>query len=134
MQLATAILSIGTKTMCQCSFGSAPTPLKILPTSMINVEKMRAATVMDNVPNVNVGPFGTCNSLANPAVASATAAAFGVLTPQACTPVTTAPWTPGSPTVSIGKKKALTNTCTLQCQWGGTIIISNPGANQTKGA
>ena len=47
---------------------------------------------MDNQPIANIAPFGVCISLANPAVAAATAAAMGVLVPLPCMPVTPAPW------------------------------------------
>jgi hypothetical protein len=75
----------------------------------------------------NVMSFGMCMTLSNPQVAAATSAALGVFTPQPCIPVTTAPWTPGSPTVMIGNKPALNNSCTLMCMWGGVISVMNPG-------
>jgi hypothetical protein len=68
-----------------------------------------------------------CSSIANPTVASATAAALGVLTPMPCIPVTTAPWTPGSSSVMLGYMPALTNNCTLMCTWGGVIQVTVPG-------
>ena len=74
----------------------------------------------------NIMPFGMCNNPANPAVAAATAAAMGVLTPMPCVPVTTAPWVPGSPTVLVGGKPALNNTSKLMCMYGGVIQIANP--------
>ena len=86
-----------------------------------------AATIMDNAPMKNVMPFGMCSAPSNPQVAAATAAANGVLTPQPCTPVTSASWAPGSPTVLIANKPALNNSCKLACQWGGVIQITNPG-------
>ncbi|MDG0789510.1 DUF4280 domain-containing protein [Cohnella ginsengisoli] len=88
---------------------------------------MPIANIMDNKPFVNIMPFGVCNSMANPAVASATAAAFGVLTPMPCTPVTAAPWAPGSPTVMIGSMPALNNASKCMCNFGGVIQISSPG-------
>lgn len=110
-----------------CPFGLAPSTLTVLPTSMVNACNQPAATVMDNIPMTNIMPFGMCNTLTNPQVASATSAAMGVLTPMPCIPVTTAPWTPGSATVMIGNKMALNNTCQLMCTWGGAIAITNPG-------
>jgi hypothetical protein len=76
---------------------------------------------------VNILPFAMCSSLANPAVAAATAAAQGVLTPMPCVPVTVAPWVPGAPTVFIANIKALDNNSKLECTWGGVIKIEAPG-------
>jgi hypothetical protein len=91
------------------------------------VTSMPIATIMDNKPMANIMPFGMCQSMANPQVAAATAAALGVLTPMPCIPNTTAPWVPGSPTVLIGNFPALNNSCKLMCMWGGVIQINNPG-------
>ncbi len=114
-----------------CSFGAAPSTLVVTPENKVMVGNMPAATIMDNVPMKNILPFGVCSSLANPTVASATAAAQGVLTPMPCIPVTSAPWVTGSPTVMIAGKPALNNTCKLMCNWGGVIQINVPGQVQT---
>ena len=114
--------------MMQCTFGVAPSALSVIPKGMpTNANKMLAATIMDYAPMVNVKPFGMCSSLANPAVASATSAASGVLTPMPCIPVTTAPWAPGSPMVKIGGIPALNTTSKLMCTWAGVISITTPG-------
>lgn len=110
-----------------CSFGAAPSTLNVLPTNKVNAGGPPAANIMDHVPNVNIMPFGMCTSLANPSVASATAAALGVLTPMPCVPVTPAPWTPGSPTVLLGNFPALNNTSTCMCTWAGVISITFAG-------
>ncbi len=110
----------------QCSFGAAPGTFTVLPTACV-MSSMPMATTMDNIPMVNILPFGMCSSLANPIVASATAAAMGVLTPMPCIPVTVSPWVPGSPTVLVGGKMALNNSCKLNCAYGGVIQIINPG-------
>lgn len=110
----------------QCSFGMAPSVFQVLPNNK-TVTTMPIATIMDNKPLVNVMPFGMCSSLANPTVASATAAAWGVLTPMPCMPVTTAPWAPGSPTVLIANYPALNNSSKLVCNWGGVISVASPG-------
>jgi len=114
-----------------CSFGVAPSTLMILPTSMVNAT-MPAATIMDNIPFTNILPFSMCTSLANPAVASATSAAMGVLTPMPCTPVTAAPWAPGCPTVLIANKPALNDSSKLMCSYGGVIQIVFGGQVQTQ--
>ena len=111
--------------MLTCSFGMTPSVLNVLPVARV-VSNTPLATTMDNVPLVNVMPFGLCRSPANPAVAAATAAAMGVLTPMPCIPVIPGPWIPGSPTVLIGGKPALNNTCKLMCAYGGVIQITNP--------
>jgi hypothetical protein len=113
--------------MTQCSFGLAPGTLAVLPTNQTMAVNMPAANIMDNKPFVNILPFGMCNSLANPAVASATAAALGVLTPMPCTPVIPAPWVPGVPTVLIANMPALDDSSICNCAYGGVIQITYGG-------
>jgi hypothetical protein len=113
--------------MMMCSFGVAPSTLNVIPQAMVMMENKPAATIFDNIPMVNIPPFGMCQSLANPMVAAATAAALGVLTPMPCLPVIAAPWAPGSPTVMIGNKPALNNSSQCMCNWGGAITISFAG-------
>ncbi|WP_432666853.1 DUF4280 domain-containing protein [Wukongibacter baidiensis] len=116
--------------MLQCSFGVAPSSLMVLPTNKV-MATTPAATIMDNKPMVNILPFGMCNSISNPTVASATAAALGVLTPMPCIPNIAAPWAPGCPTVLIGGNPALNNSSKLMCMWGGVIQIVQPTQMQT---
>jgi uncharacterized Zn-binding protein involved in type VI secretion len=116
--------------MMTCSFGAAPAVLSVLPTSRVLVEGKPAATVADSVTALNIPPFGMCSSLANPTVASATAAALGTLTPMPCVPVPTA-WVPGSPTVLVGGKPALNQNCKCTCAYGGVIQLTAPSAVRT---
>jgi hypothetical protein len=110
-----------------CSFGVAPSVLTVLPINRTLTSNMPAANIMDHIPMVNIMPFGMCITPSNPAVAAATAAAMGVLTPMPCVPVTPAPWVPGSPTVLLGNMPCLNNTSTLMCTWGGVITVVQPG-------
>jgi hypothetical protein len=111
-----------------CSFGLTPGTLLVVPTGPpVMFENKPAANIMDNKPFVNILPFGLCNSLANPATASLTAAALGVLTPGPCIPNTVAPWAPGSPTMMVGGKPALNNSSMCNCAFGGVITISFAG-------
>lgn len=112
--------------MLSCTFGAAPSTLQVLPVNKVLVN-MPAANIMDQVPILNIPPFGVCSSIANPMVASATAAALGVLTPMPCIPMTVAPWAAGKPTVLIGNMPALSSDSKLMCCWGGCISISFPG-------
>lgn len=115
-----------------CSFGMAPGTLTVLPANAAMASGLPAANIMDNQPMVNIAPFGMCTCPANPTVASATAAALGVLTPMPCVPVIPAPWAPGSPTVMIGGKPALNNASTCMCAYGGVITITVPGQMTTQ--
>ena len=121
---------ITTGSMMMCSFGAAPSALNVLPTNKTMIGTP-AANIMDNKPIVNIPPFGVCMSLANPTVASATAAALGVLTPMPCIPNTVAPWVPGAATVILGGMPALNNTSTCTCMWGGVITFTSPAQAQT---
>lgn len=112
--------------MIRCSFGAAPSSLMVLPLNRM-LTGVADANILDNKPFVNVLPFGTCMSLANPMVAAATAAALGVLTPVPCIPMTLAPWAPGSPTVLVGNMPALNASSKLMCAWGGVIGVDMPG-------
>jgi len=77
---------------------------------------------MENIPT-----FGLCSSPANPAVATATSAALGVLTPMPCVPLPLGTWQTGSAKVFMGGLPVLTSVCTCQCTWGGMITIGIPG-------
>ncbi|MCR5790482.1 MAG: DUF4280 domain-containing protein [Lachnospiraceae bacterium] len=112
-----------------CTFGTAPAPLKVTQNTVVLTEGKPAATIMDAASMTNVGPFGMCTTLSNPQVASATAAALGVLTPQPCIPQT-ASFIPTSTKVIIGGKPCLTQDCKLVCAYAGQISIVVPG--QTK--
>lgn len=114
-----------------CSFGMAPSTLNVLPTNRVMVEGKPAANILDNKPLVNVMPFGMCTSLANPTVASATAAALGVLTPMPCIPATSAPWLGGATRTLVAGQPGLTLGAQCMCSYGGVIQIVSPGALRT---
>jgi len=115
-----------------CTFGAAPAPITVLPANKVMAEKKPMANIMDHKPFVNIMPFGVCMSLTNPATASLTAAALGVLTPGPCTPMTSSPWMPGAPTVTVAKMPALNSTSKCMCMYGGVISVSVPTAMTEK--
>ena len=108
-----------------CSMGTAPSVFNATP-KVATANGKPVGTVQDFAPFMNIAPFGMCQSLANPVVASATTAS-GVLTPMPCVPATAAPWTPGASTVQVAGSPALSDTSTLNCLWNGVITISDPG-------
>jgi hypothetical protein len=114
----------GASTMC--SFGMAPATLMVLPVHQ-TMATAPAANIGDSAPMVNIMPFGACTSMANPTVASATAAALGVLTPMPCVPVPAGPWVPGSAKVILKGMPALDMAAKATCAWGGVIQILAPG-------
>jgi hypothetical protein len=107
--------------------GTSTCSLTVLPTNSVQMESAYAANIMDYIPMTNISGFGNCITLSNPQVASATSAALGVLTPQPCVPVITAPWAPGSATVQIGNMPALNNSSVCMCTWGGTVTVVDAG-------
>lgn len=115
--------------LIQCSMGTAPGPLQIVPGHAVTVNQRVVATTLDNVPMVNIPSFGMCQSPSNPTVATATTAAMGVLTPMPCIPVIPAPWTPGSVTVTISNRTVLTGSSQCLCAYGGAITIKNSGTS-----
>lgn len=104
----------------KCSYGLTPAPLNILPLTGV-MAKMPAGNILNGLPLLNIPSFGMCTSLANPLVAAATAAAFGVLTPMPCLPMTASPWLVGSSKVLTGGMPALHKDCKLLCSYGGCI-------------
>ena len=112
--------------LIKCSYGAVPGTLIVLPDNKV-MTGTAAATVKDNIPMLNILPFGTCSSVMNPMVMAATAAAMGALTPMPCIPMTMSPWSPGASTVEIGGAKALDSGSKLKCMWGGEIQINMAG-------
>lgn len=113
--------------VCTCAMGVAPCSLVVLPIHMTTGSKQPAANIMDHVPFLNVPGFSMCNSMANPAVAAATAAKFGVFTPAACIPTLPASWVPGAIKTKVGKMPALDSSSVLNCAYGGVISIAFAG-------
>ncbi|HET9953273.1 MAG TPA: DUF4280 domain-containing protein [Polyangiaceae bacterium] len=113
----------------KCSMGAAPSSLVVLPKNRV-LAGPPVANIMDQVPFLNVLPFGMCQSMANPVVAAATAAALGALTPMPCIPAIAGPWLPGLPNVLVGNLPAVDSGCQLMCAFGGAISISAPGQFQ----
>lgn len=116
-----------TGALLTCSFGAAPSVFQAGPQHRVNTSFMPAANIGDHIPMVNVMPFAMCSCPANPTVASATAAALGVLTPMPCVPVLPAPWMPGAMTVLLDNMPALDDVSKLMCAWGGVISVSFAG-------
>jgi len=109
-----------------CTFGAAPSSFMVLPSNKVQVE-LPAGNIQDEIPLLNILPFGMCSSMANPMVIAATAAALGVPTPMPCIPMTVAPWAAGAPKVLIGAMPALSSDSKLTCAWGGCISITFAG-------
>lgn len=113
-----------------CTFGTAPSQLVATNAPTLMCEGKTVGTIQDAAPGVNIMPFGLCTTLSNPQVAAATAAAFGVLTPQPCIPVTQS-WIPSGKTTMMGGKPVLSQDCQCMCSYGGNIGIRSPGQTKT---
>lgn len=109
----------------QCNYGMAPSMLLVADPQRPMVNGAFLANIMDNVPLVNILPFGMCLSKHNPMVVAATEAANGVLTPQSCIPTIAEPWRPAGEQL-VGNRPALTEASRLNCLMGGQITIKSP--------
>jgi hypothetical protein len=118
---------VGGTSLIQCSFGVAPTPLIVLPCRTVTAQAMLMGNITDMIPLANILPFGLCISLVNPQVLAATIAAFGVLIPMPCIPITVSPWTTAALTVHVQGLPALDQTSITMCTWAGVIHIVQPG-------
>lgn len=123
-------LCVCTGALMKCAFGTVPVPFNALPVSRVMVSGRPAGAAADMAPIVNIPPFGLCQSLANPMVAAATAAALGVLTPMPCIPVPAGGWLNTAPKLLIGGQPALTDGSKLMCAWGGAVTVQFPGQVQ----
>ena len=115
-----------------CSMGMSPGSVVATSQQTVLFGGAPVATISDIAPMTNIAPCGMCTSLANPTVASATAAALGVLTPMPCVPAPLGTWLGGS-VVTAGGIPCLTNQSTLTCSYGGTISIVLPGQGTVLG-
>jgi Domain of unknown function (DUF4280) len=115
---------VSTGAALACTFGATPADFTA---SSVDVSATTPAGGITDVSPENIPTFGLCTSLANPAVASATAAAGSpVPVPQPCIPELS-PWTPGSGRVTMNGISALNNTSQCACAYGGVITVSFPG-------
>lgn len=110
----------------KCSYGNVPTPLMVMPSQKVK-NILPVAVKSDNIPIVNILPFGMCSNPLNPMVLAATAAALGVLTPVPCIPCTLQAWKSPCKKVKAGGKEVITTDSKLKCLYGGEIQVSFPG-------
>ena len=108
-------LAVSTGATLKCAFGLAPSELTVSLVNAATSDAMPLATIMDNMPMVNILPFGMCNTPSITGVAAVSAAALGVLTPMPCVP-----------NVTLNAMPALDNNCKLMCNWGSVIEIIQP--------
>ena len=102
---------------CTCPFGTTPCTLQVTSQMTCLADGRPIATIQDMQPGMNLPTFGMCSSLANPAVATATAAGT---------------WIASNPKVLISGVPCLTSDATLVCGFGaGTISIVDPGQTKT---
>ena len=114
-----------TGSILQCSMGLTPSVFVAdpLPGAPMVLGAMPAATIIQTLPN-NIPPFGMCKSMANPAVAAATSAAMGTLTPMPCTPLVVAPWMPPATSTLSNMLPVATVSSRCVCAFGGSISVT----------
>ena len=110
----------------KCTMGTDCPKLVATPKN-VSLTGQDQANVADYVPIKNVPGFGRCHSLGYPPTAAATAANHGKLTPMPCVPGTCQRWNAIDRDSLICGEPALLEPATLQCMYGGTISIVNPG-------
>jgi len=121
------LVSAAATLSCSMATPPVPVPLETTPSGTPVNAGTPAGTVDDYIPLTNIPSFGMCGAIANPAVATATAAKAGAFTPAPCMPAVNTPWTPGATKLKIGGRPALHQGCQAVCAWGGLITISTPG-------
>lgn len=109
--------------LMSCSFGMIPSAFQATNCMQVMASGI-VGNVMDATP-ANLMNFGMCMSMANPMVASATAIALGVLTPQPCLPVPMGLWITPKMNILIKNAPALSSDAKLFCAYGGIIQFNN---------
>ena len=122
-------IAVVTGASVMCPFGTSPATLTVTSQTFVLADGKPMATIAD-ASIANMPTFGMCSSLANPQVASATAAALGVLTPQPCVPAVAGTWIPTQMKCLAGGKPCLAGDATAICSYGGSLSIINPGQNK----
>ena len=82
----------------KCDQGTSPGSLTVLPAKVADSDENQGRDGQPLPPHGEHLGLRHVPDAGQPAVAAATAAAQGVLTPQPCIPVTTSAWSPGSTT------------------------------------
>jgi hypothetical protein len=113
--------------MIRCSQGNAPATLVVM--RRVAQSGPPTATVVDRTPS-SIATFALCQSMQNPQVIAATAAA-GAPTPVPCNPMIAGDWEPGARNVTVanppkGRLRALTADSTCRCAMGGVNDIMEP--------
>ncbi|WP_222912611.1 DUF4280 domain-containing protein [Candidatus Nesciobacter abundans] len=121
------MISVTSSGCMSCTMGLIPSMLGVLPINRVMTDSKIQSNIMDHMPLVNVMSFGMCKTPTNPAVAAVIIASLGSVTQAPCIPMTMSPWMPGSPTVLVGGKPAVSKDCKLMCAYGGMISITSPG-------
>ena len=106
--------------LLKCSCGTVPTPFIVLPINGVTTTGLPAGNALDNIPFLNIIPFGMCTTSANPTVAAAGGS------PMPCIPVTLFPWSDTATTVKIKGIPSVTQESKLQCLWTGSISVEAP--------
>jgi len=108
-----------------CNMGDCPSNLYVPPRRSWLIDGKNIANIMDHKSMFNIKPFGLCHSLANPTVAAATAANWGILRPMPCIPNTITPWINAKHNIKDFGFPTLMKYSKLMCVWAGTIEVVN---------
>ena len=92
-----------------CTLGTAPSKLQIPPSRRVFINGKKQANITDDVADVNLLPFGTCNR---------------PIPPQPCIRATAGNrWVAGKHDMHVEDENAMLNTDFLVCNCGGIITV-----------
>lgn len=104
----------------QCSYGSCPSNLVVLPDRTVDLSVGSMANKVDRVPYKNIFPFGICSYLSAKAHH-----------PVTCNPATNSDWCICKEDVLVRNEPALTTNSFCKCQHGGIIKFIDDGQKET---